>query len=359
MSRPSPIPRTDRRAGLPGLLLALACAGAQAEEGCHGRSRLAADSTLNLRIDNDLFGGMGQDQGYSNGFLLTSVSPNLVDYSGDPCLPAIVRRLNTYLAWLQPAGHDEQNMTLGIGQVLFTPTERQPGDLIADDRPYAAALLLSTGYNARRGDRLRTSQIRFGMVGSSARGEEVQNGWHRVIGNQPFNGWHHQLRDEPVLQLIHERRQRWPGQVREQGWNWDAIGHWGASAGNLATYANGGMELRFGYRIPDDFGTAPLRPAGENTSPARESSGAGDTWAAHAFIALDTRWVLRDITLDGNTFKSSHRVDKTPWVADLGYGVSVEHGQWKFAFFRYYRTREFRGQRALPVSGSITLSRRF
>ena len=48
-------------------------------------------------------------------------------------------------------------------------------DLIADDRPYAAALLLSFGYNARKGDRLRTTQLRLGMVGPSAFGEQVQN----------------------------------------------------------------------------------------------------------------------------------------------------------------------------------------
>lgn len=343
------------------VILVSACVGrtARAETECHGRARLAADSTLNLRIDNDLFGGVGQDQGYSNGFLVTSVSPNLVDYVDDPCLPAAVRRLNTYLAWLQPAGYDEQNMTLGIGQILFTPTDRRRSDLIPEDRPYAAALLLSTGYNARRGNRLRTSQIRFGMVGPSAHGRDVQNGWHRMIGAEPFEGWEHQLRDEPVLQLIHERRRRWPGTTARDGWSWDAIGHWGGSLGNFATYANTGMELRFGHFLPDDFGTAPLRPAGENTSPARAIEGRRGSWAGHVFVALDARWVMRDITLDGNTFKSSHRVDKAPLVADLGYGVAVERGHWKFAFARYHRTREFRGQGVIPVSGSVTVSRKF
>nr|MBO2006955.1 hypothetical protein [Serratia marcescens] len=31
-------------------------------------------STLNLRMDNDLLGGTGRDQGYSNGILATLVS---------------------------------------------------------------------------------------------------------------------------------------------------------------------------------------------------------------------------------------------------------------------------------------------
>lgn len=342
------------------LCMAFLTSPAVAKTECQeSRGRLASESTINVRIDNDMFGGVGQDQGYSNGFLITSVSPNLVDYVDDPCLPAVVRRLNSYLAWLQPTGFDEQNMTIGVGQVLFTPTDRERTDLITDDRPYAAALLFSSGYNARSGKHLRTSQIRFGIVGPSARGGQIQNGWHRIIGTELFQGWKNQLRNEPVLQLIHERRQRWAVGRMGSGWNWDAIGHAGGSLGNFATYANAGAEWRFGYHLPDDFGTAPLRPAGENTAPVSAAASSRDGWTGHLFVAVDARWVLYDITLDGNTFKSSHSVDKHPLVADVGYGLAVTRGLWKFAFARYHRTREFRGQNAVPVYGSFTISRRF
>lgn len=79
-------------------------------------TRLGTHATVNLRIDNDMFGGMGQDQGYSNGFLVSMVSPNLANYTDDPCLPRPARRLNRYLAWLQPDGFDEQNMIAGSGR---------------------------------------------------------------------------------------------------------------------------------------------------------------------------------------------------------------------------------------------------
>ncbi len=51
---------------------------------------------INFRVDNDLFGGRHQDQGYTNGALLTLVSPNLVDYTDDPCLPRMARWVNQY-----------------------------------------------------------------------------------------------------------------------------------------------------------------------------------------------------------------------------------------------------------------------
>jgi lipid A 3-O-deacylase len=86
---------------------------------------------------------------------------------------------------------------------------------------------------------------------------------------------------------------------------------------------------------------------------------AAGNWNGHLFVALDARWVLHDITLDGNTFKSSHSVDKRSLVADVGYGVAMTHGNWRIAIARYHRTREFRGQDEIPVYGTITVGRKF
>lgn len=343
-------------AALLGGLLSIAASSVALARTCPDALPLQSTGTLNLRVDNDMFGGLGQDQGYSNGFLVSWVSPNLADYTDDPCLPHIVRGLNRYLAWLQPGGFDEQNMTIGIGQMMYTPTDRISTDLIRDDRPFAGALMLSLGYNARRGDTLRTSQVRIGMVGPSARAKGVQNWWHGVIGVDRFGGWSHQLRDEAVVQLIHERRVR-VARNDVGGWGWDLTRHWGASLGNFATYANVGGEWRAGIRLPDDFGTAPLRPAGENTAPVQ--AGSNGSWHGHFFVAVDARWVLHDITLDGNTFKASHSVDKRPFVGDIGYGIAIYRGNWRIAFAHYHRTREFRGQKVVPVYGTFTIGRRF
>lgn len=95
---------------------------------------------VNFRVDNDLFGGEDQDQGYSNGALLTLVSPNLVDYTDDPCLPRTARWVNSYLERLHPGEFDQQNMVFSIGQAIFTPTDYTRRDVIPDDRPYAGIL---------------------------------------------------------------------------------------------------------------------------------------------------------------------------------------------------------------------------
>ncbi|MFY2765342.1 lipid A deacylase LpxR family protein [Arenimonas sp. MALMAid1274] len=343
------------------LLISAAClpASALAQESCRqGSSRDENPATITVRSDNDLYGRAGQDQGYTNGVAVTFVSPNLADLQQDPCLPAPARWLNRYLTWLQPGGFDQQNMVLGLQHAIYTPTDGTRADLITDDRPYAGVATLSIGYNARTGDSLRTTHLRVGMVGPSAWGEGGQDAIHHVFGRDRFKGWDNQLRDEVVVQLVHERLWRHRPEPRPSGWGWDAVGHAGGSLGNLATYANLGGELRWGRYLPDDFGSDPMRPAGENSAPAVRQRD-GSQWAWHLFAGLDARAVAHDITLDGNTWKDSHSVDRRTVVADLSLGIAVTKGPWKIAGSHVRRTREFNGQVERPVFGSISLSRSF
>src|SRR3546814_8984035 len=110
--------------------------------------------------------------------------------------------------------------------------------------------MASFGYNARNGDRLRTTQLRVGIVGPSAQGKQVQNGWHKIIGTERFEGWDNQLHDEPVFQLVHERMRRWPA-VNADGWGWDAIAHWGGSVGNRSEEHTSELKslMRISYAV--------------------------------------------------------------------------------------------------------------
>lgn len=314
---------------------------------------------LNVRLDNDALGFDGQDRGYTNGFEFGWMSANLARTHDTDCVPTALRAVRGFLESLHPQAYDQRNLLFTLTQAIYTPSDGEPATLLVNDRPYAGVLLLGVGYNARLDERLRTTQVRVGVVGPSARGQQVQNGIHRVIGANQWHGWDHQLHDEPVLQVVHERLRRY-GQRPFWGsrfWSWDLVTHYGASVGNYLTHANLGAEWRLGRGLPDDFGSDPLRPAGENTAPVLRLP-SGD-WDGHFFASVDVRAVAWNVSLDGNTWKDSHSVDKRPLVADLGVGASLSVRAWKVAVAHYWRTREFRGQEASPMFGSITASRRF
>lgn len=315
-------------------------------------------STLLVRSDNDVYGRANQDHNYTAGAAITWVSPGLGDYSEDACLPGFIRGLNSGLGWLQPRDADRRNLVLTYTHALYTPEDGTRSDLILDDRPYAGVLMFGIGWNGRRGDTLGTTHLRIGTTGPSAQGEAAQDAVHQIFGRNRFRGWDNQLRDEVLVQLLHERLWRLHRSEYGDAMAWDLIGHAGGSLGNLATYANGGFELRWGKHLPDDFGTDPFRPAGDNTAPG-DRPDLGDAWGWHFFAGVDARYVLQDITLDGNSWKDSHSVDRREAVGDLSLGVAITRGPWKIAGSHIRRTREFVGQDARPIFGSVTVSRTF
>jgi hypothetical protein len=340
-------------------MLAFACANllaaSRAVAACERPTRFGdLQPTLGVRIDNDALASDGQDRGYTNGLQLTLRTGNLQGFREPDCLPTPVRVVDRVVDWLYPDGLDQRNVLFGVFHGVYTPADHEATGLITTDRPYAAAFLLGAGYNARRGNSLHSTQLRLGIVGPSAKGEQMQNGLHKVIGANEYRGWNNQLRDEPVVQLLHERLHRVEFANEPWGFESDLIGHWGGSLGNFATHANLGAEWRFGRNLSTDFGTDPLRSENDNVA---RGDAPPQRWAWHFFLSFDARWVAHNIVLDGNSWKDSHGIAKHRWVADFGYGAAVVHRSWKLVLSQYVRTREFVGQQHRSVFGSLVLVR--
>ena len=317
-------------------------------------------------LENDLF--YRSDRNYTSGIKLSYVSPDLSTFDEYPdCVPAPAQNVDVALRSLLErffSTADRRNIVTTLGQEIYTPGDLKRRDVIREDRPYAGWLYLGLGYNEKRDtkdkygkawvDELDSLEVRLGVIGPLAFGRQTQDLIHDIRGFEKFQGWGNQLRNEPGVQLIAERKLR---TLHELDTGKDLILHYGGALGNVGTYANAGFELRIGHRIPDDFGSSPMRPAGNNTAPGSYRRPQGIS--AHLFAALDARAVVRDIFLDGNTFVHSHHVHKRPFVADLSLGGAVFLHGWKLSFARVLRTQEFDGQPSRHSYGSITASYAF
>jgi hypothetical protein len=71
---------------------------------------------------------------------------------------------------------------------------------------------------------------------------------------------------------------------------------------------------------------------------------------------VDGRLVLRDIFLDGNTFRDSHSVDKETFVADLVGGIALTYGRFKVNYALVLRTPEFKQREDKHTFGAINVS---
>jgi lipid A 3-O-deacylase len=323
-------------------------------------------------LENDLF--TKTDQYYTNGFKFNWVSPRIERPLQDPdCRNSaptwMARRLSDLAGFsYKSRSLKERNMTLSWGQDIYTPANRDVRELIRTDRPYSAWMYLGMGINARENiDQigelrdwhiLHSLEVNVGIVGPSALGEQFQNGVHRARDIDLWLGWRNQLRDEPGIKITYERKYR-PDIVRE---NWcgakcDAVAHLGGTVGNVTTHANAGVEIRIGWpSLPDDFGTSPIRPGANGDAPLRGESPDRSGFTLLAFASASGRLVGRDVSLDGNTWKESHRVEKSRTVADTVGGVQIGWNKFKLSFFRAARSKEFNGQPDRQRFGGVLFS---
>ncbi len=329
--------------------------------------------TLTFYLENDLFADT--DQQYTNGVRVSWVSPDLTSYLEDKSLPAWARRYNRFVTAPlglfddTPENQEElvRNLVITLGQEMYTPEDNTRTTIDPLDRPYAGWLYLGMGYQIKNQRQLDSATLNVGIVGPASQAKEAQDLVHDIRGIDKFDGWHNQLNNELGLQVVYERKYREPVTRIKGALEYDTIYHGGISVGNVRTYVNTGAEFRIGWHLPDDFGTSSLRPGGDNSAPGKndprtksESGYSADqNFGVHGFVAVDGRWVLRDIFLDGNTFSSSHSVDKKNFVGDFSIGASVLIDDWKISYARVFRSKEFDTQEETHSFGSLSVSYSF
>jgi hypothetical protein len=312
--------------------------------------------SLSFISENDKYAMRGDDKHYTNGLRLGWISAP-VDRDG------MVRRFADSLPIFDPAG--EIRIGFAIGQSIFTPTDLEATQLITTDRPYAgwlylAAALVGERFGGAGGapDRLDTLELSLGVIGPSAGGQRVQNGWHGLIGVGDAEGWDNQIPDQPGVNLFYERKWRAAsgGLVGfDPRLAVDVMPEVSASLGNILTYAGAGATLRFGRNLDVDWGPERIRPGLSGTGYVRRGDGMG--W--YLFAGFEGRAVAYNAFLDGPWFRASPDVDKKPLVGDFQAGLAFTWRGFRMAYTYVVRTPEFDGQDGADRFGAITLTASF
>ena len=302
----------------------------------------------------------GTDEHYTNGFKVSALSTDLTSFTSGP-VPLSVQRLARTLGGLVPPGNAVK-LGLAFGQNIYTPVDTATAAYQPNDRPYAAWLYAGVAFQVyapaqssaagitRSLARLDTVEVTFGLVGPGALGKQVQNNFHHLIDVAPANGWSNQIHNEPGVNLAFDRTYRIATQNARDGFGADFLPHAGLSLGNIFTYANIGAQVRLGWRLPADFGTNLIRASGDSNSLRRPP------WSVFGFGAVDGRVVFHDVTIEGNTFRSSAGVKREVWVGDLIGGLAVGTERWQITYAQAARSAEFKGQPKAAVFGSISVT---
>lgn len=305
---------------------------------------LSLADSLSIKVENDILSYENDDGHYSGGLE--------VFWSFEPENGHWTRGLADAL----PGWEADEIATLAyrFGMQGYTPEDLRSRALIEDDRPYAGLLFLGVSLYADRDDPdwrvTREVHLDVGLVGPGTGVGKVQHWIHKHINATEPRGWSHQLRNEPFLNLTYER-QWWRG-GRLLGLELEYGPTAGLALGNLYTYASTGAQLRFGRRLDRSLGIPSVTPAQSGSQYFKPNGG----FAWYGFLGLEGRYMAYNMLLDGNTFKSSHSVDRREWVGDAKAGLALTWSQWQIAFASVWRSHEFHGQDGHDQFGSITLT---
>jgi len=324
---------------------------------CSDEESALKESTFTFYQENDLY--TGTDRDYTNGIKVSWISPDLSEYRDDPRLPSWGHSLIDALPFNDAPGY-LRTISFSAGQNIYTPDHIYEEDHHDGDRPYVGVTYCAVGFHSRNASIMDTWEFVLGIVGPHSYAEKTQKAVHRWTNSDYPNGWEHQLRDEPFLNLYYERKWRlFPG-TAGMGLGYDVIPHTGCAVGNAFTAVNGGGQARFGWNLPNDFGTLLIRPGSDTNAPIDEQdpryNRKTSRFGIHAFTALDCYACLLDVTLDGNNFRSSSSVDKCPLRAHIAGGLGVVVGRFKATYAYVYRTKEYTTQKERQKYGAITIS---
>jgi hypothetical protein len=271
-------------------------------------------SSVLLQIDNDLFSlhgaGPPPDYDYTHGTHLGVTVPN-------------ARRP----PWLIGAG---------LGQEIYTPRHNvaQP---IPGDRPYGAWIFGTASLSRIANARLDSFNIRCGVTGPPALGEELQNGVHRLLGNHLEEGWSHQIPTHFALAASYDATRVVVSSGVTSRFLTASVG---GTLGTLRreTHADVQGYWSLGPRSP------PVASAPLVRSPGR--------W----FVSGGYRqyFVAHDTFIEGNGEVAG--AIRIPWVGEAFVGTGVRFSRFALEYRDVVRGREYRSEPGKHAYGSIEIT---
>jgi hypothetical protein len=306
-----------------------------------------------LEENDSLF--FNSDKHYTQGLRLSVLRPEPAEGGVSDAAFKLLGNIPSFFVPLPPdASANKRQVSLFVGQSIFTPENKAIVPPDPHDRPYAGwlyagmSLMQEIPLRKENGQetlgRLENAELDIGLVGPGAYGKQVQNDFHQFIGDPQAQGWSSQLQNEAGVVLSYERlwRQRLLG---NNTLGVDLVPQVGASVGNIFSYGEAGALLRVGRGLLADYGPIRVRPGLSGTD-YFDPRGLDDGIGFYYFAGVQGRAVGRNIFLDGNSFRPSPSVPKKTLVGDVQGGFAVQLTAWfRLDVSVSLRSEEFRGQR--------------
>lgn len=236
----------------------------------------------------------------------------------------------------------EHFISFAYANQMYNPYDQDIATLIEDDRPYAGWSYIELALHQVTDKNLDSLTVQLGVVGPASKMEELQTFFHKYIDVSESAGWDNQLSNEVGLQVNYMHKWRYE-QADIVGIESVLIPYAGANLGNISTKASAGAMYRVGWNISKDYGMNSMKEGSYPSIPihSKAISKEKSDWALYLNLTTGANFVLRDIFLDGNTFRDSHSIDKNYLNAYISYGVTARYKNFLIEYVHNYYTKEY------------------
>jgi len=275
---------------------------------------------LKVTMENDFLGGT--DVNYTNG-LRVELSFNKPEFE----------------KFFKKLGYDHSDFFFLCGQNIYNTSDNDDGSLRPEEPPNAGVLYCGSAVNSYKMDknkaRIRSMQrieATLGTIGKYSFAQQVQNGFHRIIGDKEVN-WEYQLSDRFYFNVnFQEHLKLGEGDLYGNSEpEYNVIVNAGGNAGTFTNYVNAGVM--FNYRL---LGTLIDMYVGNKMTPSQIEELAmmslenrlkkiicgSSRWSLNLYFGADVKYVFNNYRLDGSEL---YFTESEPLVIDLRGGVVVRY----------------------------------
>ena len=287
--------------------------------------------SFSIQWDNDLFARTSRllDQDYTQGFHFTFNRKN-----GPRALTRALARIG---GCEEHDGCANQASVL-MGQEIYTPVYYP--EVAPDDRPFGGWLYGGFRSSAVTDHDLTSLGVKLGVTGAASFAEQLQVTFHELFPSAIVPpGWDNQLQFEPGVIVTADKRSF--SEIRSGSASLGLIKSGSASVGNILTDLEAGLTLRAGINDVHPW-------------MLEQAHGVG----LHASFGARGDFVLRNLFLDGNTFRSGPRVKRIPFVWQKSVGGGISFSSFSLDYQQTIRSKEFTTGRRYSSYGTISLTRR-
>ncbi|WP_117234338.1 lipid A deacylase LpxR family protein [Vibrio maerlii] len=264
-------------------------------------------STVTFALDND--GIFGVDQDYTNGIFLSYTSGAITPYSWAKPLS---------LGYWGAASLDKIEFILG--HKMYTPSDIEAAEPLANDRPYAGYLNGEFNYISLHPQQAQRFNLTLGTTGDSALSEEAQKLVHSITKSDEPNGWDYQVDDKFVGSVGytgHFNLLRTPA-IANTDWEISNVSE--VNAGNFRSDVSTGLMFRWGTDLGGNFGSAQI----DFENPFRAGMIGASNTGWFVFGGVEARYRFNDITIEGDR----SGIEDDPNISDPSiYDVTLENVQ--------------------------------